>query len=491
MCLFIVGKDTSLLFTASQESGYSLSPIVTCYASRPHSSPDLAQRLNLIDSHNMAVSRQRQAPCASATNALRASLLQRGAHIANVEVKESIPGQRGMYATSDIQPGSPIIRIPPSMLITSVSARRAPHVQTVLSAVEADQVHERLPDALSDAAGILLFLLAELAKGDASLWKGWFDSLPTRFTTPFCMDLEDVTDLLSGTTVLPLVHTLRGELDEMYKEWFLPYAVNRLPETYPADFCTFEIFMRAHAIIESRAFKIESVTMLAPFADMANHQPVESECRNAKARGWLAVDSPESVVDRNVSYLGLELHVGDRLVRQGEEICISYGALPNWQLLLHYGFAIPSNPADSVLISLSIPEEDQPQLFTLKMLFLNLRPMDLDVDHKLTIKDPLPNGLVASTRLLLLDSSETTSLSASTAYFGKPISTRNEGAVVTELRRLVKSMMNGFERIVEEDGQRGEGDSFLSSCNVYVSGQRAILTAALDAVEALSGNMSS
>lgn len=434
----------------------------------------------------MVVERPAQSLSSSAVEMLETILLHGGAHIANVQVREPSPGHRGLFATSDLPTGTPFVRIPASKLISSTSARRAPHVAAVLSAVEADRVHERLPDALGDSAAILLFLMAEFVKEDASEWKLWFNSLPTQFYTPFAMDMDDVDDLLSGTTLLSLVETLRQELKEMYDDWFVPYAVIKNPDVYAEDRCSFKKFLYAHSIIESRAFKIDDVTMLVPFADMANHQPNESPLRTAKARGWTLIDSSGPANTR--SELGLELHVGDQPVRRGQELCISYGALPNWQLLLHYGFALPSNPEDSVVVSLQVPDDDPQPLYMLKMLFLNIDVMpDIDVDHALREQDPLPASLLASTRLLLLDEGEASSISISTANFGNPVSARNEQAVATQLRSLVESMLSGFD-VFEDGADHGDRDSFASSCGIYVNGQRRILTKAIDALEVLSAN---
>lgn len=440
----------------------------------------------------MGVQRPVQSLSSCTVEMLEAMLLDGGAHISNVQVREQSRGQRGLFATSDIPAGTPFVRIPASKLISSTSARRSPQVAAVLSAVEADGVHERLPDALGDSAAILLFLMAELVKEDTSEWKLWFNSLPTQFHTPFAMVMDDVDDLLSGTTLLPLVETLRHELKEMYEDWFVPYAVLKNPDVYAEDKCSFEKFLYAHSIIESRAFKIEDVTMLVPFADMANHQPNESPAQTAKARGWAVVDSSEPAPANTRSELGLELYIGDQPVRQGQELCISYGALPNWQLLLHYGFALPSNPEDSVVISLQVPDDDPQPLYMLKMLFLNMEGMaDLDVDHALRVQDPLPVSLLASTRLLLIDEGEASSISIKTANLGKPVSARNERAVVTQLRTVVESVLSGFDVFEDGDADDGDHNSFASSCGIYVNGQRRILTKAMDALEVLSANIDS
>lgn len=39
--------------------------------------------------------------------------------------------------------------------------------------------------------------------------------------------------------------------------------------------------------------------------------------------------------------------------QRGDQICMSYGQLPNWRLLLFYGFALASNQHDTLEIQLS------------------------------------------------------------------------------------------------------------------------------------------
>lgn len=266
----------------------------------------------------------------------------------------------------------------------------------------------------------------------------------------------------------------------MYDLWFLPFAArSTLPavrDRFPEDRCTYQLFTRAHALVESRAFKIDHEIILAPFADMANHRPPASAQRNLRARGW-ALDGAEEK--------GLELYVAGRDVAPGEELCISYGALPNWQLLLHYGFALPDNPDERVVVSLELPDGDGLQLYTFKMLFLGMEGADhLDVDHALTVADPLPDGLVASTRLLLLDDAESAGVSVASADFRKPLSVRNERAVVSQLSNLVERMLSGFD-VFEREEDAPEQD-FAAFCATYVNGQRDILDRAFDALQRLA-----
>lgn len=403
-----------------------------------------------------------------------------------VEVRETAPTHRGLYAVTDLSPGTSILRIPSSHVISSHLAYRTPYVAAILAAVQANQLHERLPDALNDSAALLLFLIAEFAKGHDSRYHLWFQSLPKRFNTPFSQPNEQVNFLLAGTPLLPLIDTLRAELREMYDEWFVPYAVEKYPDHYPLERCSWNTFLYVHSIVESRAFKIDNETMLVPFADMANHQPSSLPTRNAKTRGWTIVSSPaeaERVAENGIPQKGLELLAADCGVRKDDEVYISYGNLPNWQLLLHYGFSLSDNPEDSVALSLQVPEDDPPAVYVTKMLFLNMdTESDIRVDHTLTLADPLPPSLLASARVLLLNEEEASRVCVRDADFSRLVSRRNEEIVLRMLGVLLQQLRQQFEAAAMVV-PNGEDVGFPNFSRIYVTLQREIIGKALSLLD--------
>lgn len=406
-----------------------------------------------------------------------------GAYMHNVKIEERSSGNRGLFATQPLSPGTAFLRIPASLLITCKKARQQPHIVAIFEAVKATGLDQSIPDATSDSAALLLFVMAEFVKGPSSRWYAWFKSLPSVFWTPVTIDEDFAEDLLTGTTLLTLANTLRQEIQEMYDDWFVPFAMNEYPHIYPSEKCKLSSFMYVHCVIDSRAFKIDDVTILAPFADMANHRSLNSPARNAKVRGWLLDEAPHE--------LGLEMHVTDRSVSAGEELCISYGALANWQLLLHYGFTIQNNSEDSIMLSLQVPDDDSPQLHTRKMLFLNMNMQgDLDVHHTLSITNPLPLDLLASARLLLLNEEEGEGVTVQNANFSKRISVRNENAVVANLTSLLEAMLSGFDLFEDGDGEGLQQDSFAWFCRTYVHGQADILEKTMQALKNLSSETS-
>lgn len=389
---------------------------------------------------------------------------------------DSAVGDRGLFASRQLAPEQTVLRIPNSMLITGESARSSPVVTQIAESVRKSNLKERLPDVETDVAAITLYLLLEQAKGEGSDLHTWFRTLPDRFVTPLTADEDDVHEMLTGSPVLYMVMRLREELREMYDLWVVPFGIEAHPDSFPADVCTFERFMYVHSVCDSRSFLIDGVSVLAPFADMANHRTYGSSDVNLRVRGFRMADRPDE--------LGMEMYVSSlEPVKAGEELCISYGTLSSGQLLTHYGFVLPDNPADCLPISLDFPEGDSVRVHTKKQILMNVDSKGLlSLHHELTDKEPLPAGLLASTRLLLMDEAEIEPVTMH-SNFGEQISRKIEDKVKSQLGSLFQSMLDEYAEPVDVDGLKK--DSLEMQCALYMGITTGIIRKALAAVQAL------
>lgn len=363
---------------------------------------------------------------------LRDALQRRNALIdgAAVEIRES--GERALVATRRFYENEVVLRIPASEMVTARRARECPAVAAVLKEAADAGMGERIPDTMGDDAAIRLYLLYELSRGNESPLKMWFDTLPDIVETPLTM--FHMFGGLKGSPLLHLSKRLHEELVELYKEWVQPYAIHAHGDAFSAAVCTFKTFKHIHAICDSRAFHIEDVTLLAPYADMVNHAMHGSDGVNLRVRA-----SPGST-----DVMNLEL-VTCSTVRPGDELCISYGPLPNSQLLLHYGFTMRDNVYDSLPLTFSLPDGDSAHVQAKKLILFNLDSAELlSLSHELTIADPLPIGLVASARLLVMDEVDIEPITIHNADFSKNVSDANEAAVEMQLTNLFHKMLDGY-----------------------------------------------
>ncbi|XP_075486787.1 ribulose-1,5 bisphosphate carboxylase/oxygenase large subunit N-methyltransferase, chloroplastic isoform X5 [Primulina tabacum] len=134
-------------------------------------------------------------------------------------------------------------------------------------------------------------------------------------------------------------------------EW-APY-VSRLPKAekmhsttfdgfhYGVQDITLQEFAYAYGLVTSRAWESSRGVSLIPFADFLNH--------DGTSEAYVLSDE-------------LKQHsevLADRDYAPGDQILIRYGRFSNATLLLDFGFTVPHNIYDQVLVEFSIPHDDQ------------------------------------------------------------------------------------------------------------------------------------
>lgn len=392
---------------------------------------------------------------------------------------DEVTNERSLRSTRPIRQGETIVRIPPSHLITTTKAKADPLVRRILDETKSSGISNTLPDTVSDSAALLLFLLKERSKGSESFWHAWFNSLPRKFISPLTVSDElQLDDHLTSTPAHPFVTQLRAELREMYEQWFVPFVLKRYAADFCADLCGFNDsgFLYAHAVIESRTFRLNSHSdvMISPLIDMANH----SFSCNARTQGWVLEGEAENGP-------GLELVAKQDVASVGDEICISYGNLANWELLVHFGFALEHNPFDGIVVQVEAEEVNKDEDFETnmkKLIILNVQVPEFDLGFNLSKENALPDDLVRGARILM--STEKEMEGGAKKDFGQMISAENEKIVLRWLKSIVNTVMPDVleEEDMEdmedgEEGRKGMQDvkKLWKFCDMYVQSVRAIV----------------
>jgi hypothetical protein len=105
-------------------------------------------------------------------------------------------------------------------------------------------------------------------------------------------------------------------------------------------------FLDALDLVSSRTIRCGSKFMLVPFLDMANYASRDQGggCYTLAKEVPKGDDDNEDII---------ELKIGDRGVKAGDEICLDYGDRTNEEWLLYYGFLPDRNSAETLVLPVS------------------------------------------------------------------------------------------------------------------------------------------
>lgn len=448
--------------------------------------------------------------------------------MSGVEIRDLPDGSRGLFATRALATDEKIILLPQRLLVTGDVARASPAVASVLRDAKADGVTESfevLAACKPDETAIVLFLMAERIRmestgsaagednetGGEIDWGMWMRSLPTDFVTPCTVDEEMVEERLDGSYLFEFVFKVRSELLSLYQDWVVPYAFEKNSQYFPKKSMSLELFLWAHACVESRSFGLpgsarvvsktgctdekskdesetrddlsvdsmpgDSMTVITPFADMTNHS-CHHDGVNIVADSWW----PEVAEEGGTAPPGFQMYVA-RPVSAGEELFISYEDHDNAMLLLHYGFAVSGNPHDKIPLTLDEPETS----LKLVMLLGLACERKLGLQHDLTMADPLPLNLLATMRLLQLEGEDAEACTFRTNFY-EPISVKNEETALNLLEGMIRQFQ--IPELPPRTAAAGTGlAAFEEFCDVCVQGKGAIVDSALARLERLRASL--
>ena len=271
----------------------------------------------------------------------------------------------------------------------------------------------------------------------------------------------------------------------------LDILLQAYPQYLQEDWFTYERYLWAAELFYSYAFEIEfppatmSKTVMVPFACHVNHSPWPHVVRYGRLHaGTQTLDFPAF-----------------RPVKQGEQVFISYGPVPNMKLLTYYGFSIADNPHDLVPLTLEMPAvEDTPE--NRSILASRTKAMEkygIRMEHSLR-NGPLAAQLMGCLRLVVAEESELeVALDGTKNPLLEPLSDACEVQALQTLHVALQGLLNpveealkrwqeneqegggGRDEIGDDAGKRNENGfdlewkTSLEFCRVYVEGQKKII----------------
>ena len=315
-------------------------------------------------------------------------------------------------------------------LCVSVPRDRVIDIRTALASETMGPILAELRDEAivdHDDTIVMLFVLSEKLRGDASPWAAYFSLIPAEFYTTLTFS-DDELALLETTPLAQETAAALERLREHYDALF-PALSERYASVFPAAEYTWANFLWVRVLFDTRAMEItvdgKAQTVLVPLADMMNHE----------ALGQISSYQYEAATDSIVFRA-----FGD--VPPGCHLCLHYGSVPTERRLLYYGFLEPDATEDSIMLDLEMPDFDDPMEATLKGLLVER--LDLGAPHFVGRAEPAER-LRAFLRIINLTPAEL-------AAHAEPLLNGSRSAATPcsdESEEAVSSMMRSFADIVD------------------------------------------
>ena len=259
--------------------------------------------------------------------------------------------------------------------------------------------------------------------------------MPERFPTSPLYFSDDILSRMEGTNCYEFTKRM---LAQMEADWVQLSAILRAylvmdgrRMSYSGDGIwdpdeDFEDYKWALCNIYSRStdFFVDHVhqRVMVPLFDMMNHDFDSTVSHDMDDKGNMSIFAGSDIL-------------------AGSEIFLNYGKFPNEKLLLVYGFVVPSNPFEAVLIYAPIAAD---ALFPVKAQILKTRYRIVDPNAPYILRghEPIPDSLLCTLRLIGLQSEVdlAAAAEATSNSFDGVISIENEYGALTALRQALHLM---------------------------------------------------
>ena len=337
---------------------------------------------------------------------------------------------RGLLARESMSDGELMMTIPLDICLTKEVAK------TKLGS-------NIITEEMDEYIAIALLLMSERIKGNKSLWKAYFDVLPTTSDVyPAFIWKEEELSLLQGSPTYAAATSLKGKLDREY-ELLTENVFKRYPNQFNIEDYNKDLFTWSFIMLFSRAARLSNKIggeelALVPYADLMNHNPYSNTYIDAQRSGMPLISKTEEVAV-----------YADRPYKKFEQVFINYGEKGNSDLLLLYGFALERNPFNSVEISVGLSKDDP--LYAGKRRYLDRAGRGMG-----SVRFPLqgsryPSELVDFLRLLLVETEDLGLQSLEQTDFNEPISPSLERRVLSTMISICESYLEQYPTTLDED----------------------------------------
>ncbi|KAJ0045693.1 hypothetical protein Pint_06166 [Pistacia integerrima] len=263
-----------------------------------------------------------------------------------------------LFASKKIRTGDCILRVPYNVQIAPDNL--LPKIRSLLG------------DEVGNVAKVAIVILFEQKLNQDSEWAPYISRLPQLGEMHnTILWSEDELDMVRQSSLYQETVNKNIQIEKVF------LAIKRALEHFPeVDHITLKDFMRAYALVESRAWGSTKGVSLIPFADFFNH------------------DGLSKAVVLNDDDKQLSEAFADRDYAPSEEVLIRYGKFPNATLLLDFGFTLPYNRHDEVQIHINIPDHDPLREMKLELLQRHRLPCIKDVNGFNSSRDSFAIKLV-------------------------------------------------------------------------------------------------
>ncbi|KAJ8472930.1 hypothetical protein ONZ51_g8176 [Trametes cubensis] len=291
----------------------------------------------------------------------KAWLVENGAHIHPDVQFEPVPSGFNVIAGNNVPADTTVVAIPFSLAITPDVSKAA--LKALIRG--ADESH--LLDSLSERQLVCTYVcLHQIAKDAASTSQAgvlrhgpYIDTLPSaeKLRTPLHFSSVEL-EAFRGSNLYGA--TLDRQRD-WQAEWQQCRAVVSVANSSWGEAFTWDRYLTASTYLSSRAFPStvlsespslvttpSSYPVLLPGIDALNHaraHPVSWVVSGTKSATPLASSSSEPSIS-------LVIHAA---TPRGSELFNNYGPKPNAELILGYGFSLPHNPDDTIVLKIGGP----------------------------------------------------------------------------------------------------------------------------------------